>query len=412
MEEVTRITRTSRLRLAWIDLHALLDYPVMTGARGARKRIRRAVSGAIPKSTRLQIPHASHELEQSDAVQALLHLPAAVMLVGGGDRVVLANDHAAVVLGTPAEQLNGRSAMDVLGWSPSSHEDDDRTDHEWVMERRSGQRRTLKCNASRFPLGDGEYLHAVVFQDITREKELREERDRLLRLATLGEALPSLLHELKNPLAAVTVAAEVLVEELEDEGHREQVHAILSEVRRMKLGFDGIGALDRTLRSERNHAVDYACREACRVLEARTKRASIHFRYDIEMMPLLPFDPGVMRALLFNFVTNAIHACDGGCSIHVAVRFERHSQLFVMTTVDTGSGMSPETLNRATELFFSTKPSGSGIGLALCRRAVEGAGGTLEIASVPGTGTEVSVVIPLHAERVEDAVDEHRAPKE
>ena len=72
---------------------------------------------------------------------------------------------------------------------------------------------------------------------------------------------------------------------------------------------------------------------------------------------------------------------------------------YVMLAVtDTGTGMSPEVLDRATDLFFTTKPSGSGIGLALCSRAVKDAGGEMTLRSVPGFGTSVSVKIPVNQE--------------
>lgn len=331
-----------------------------------------------------------------DAIGALTNLPAAVVLVDDAHHIVLANERAGRILGASPEALRGRSVHSALGWVPPSANDNAQGDrYEWDVELVNGDERTLGCTASVFHTSDGRNFHAIVFQDISRVKELQAERDRLLRLATLGEALPSLLHELKNPLAAVTAAAEVLIEEVSDAYVQEQIHAILSEVRRMKLGFDGIGALDRPLLSDRDHAVDYACREACRVLEARAKRGNIALRHRIASMPLLPFDPGVMRALVFNFVTNALHATEAGGVITVHCRFDRATRVMELSTVDTGSGMPPDVLARATELFYSTKPSGSGIGLALCRRAVEGAGGTLELQSVPGVGTSVVVRIPL-----------------
>lgn len=237
----------------------------------------------------------------------------------------------------------------------------------------------------------------VVFQDISRVEQLQRERDKLMSLAAIGEALPSLLHELKNPLAAITAAVEVLAEEVEPGYVADQLHAILSEVRRMKLGFEGFGAVHGLLRSKRDSAIDFAIREACRVLEPRLRNAGVVFRHDVADLPLLPLDPAMVRALVFNFVTNALHACnDGGAVLLHAHLLDRTLNLVV---VDTGGGMTPSVLERATELFFTTKQSGSGIGLALCARAVEVAGGELDLSSVPGFGTSVSVRVPIDRPR-------------
>ena len=89
----------------------------------------------------------------------------------------------------------------------------------------------------------------ILFQDITAIIGLRKERDRLLQMAAVGQALPTLFHELKNPLAAITTAVEVLVEEVPEGSVQKDLNAILSEVRRMKLGFDGIGSVTRKFRS-------------------------------------------------------------------------------------------------------------------------------------------------------------------
>ena len=104
--------------------------------------------------------------------------------------------------------------------------------------------------------------YALVFEDITEWATVREERDRLLKVAAMGSALPTLLHELKNPLASITAATEVLIEEVSAGPLSDQLHAVLSEVRRMKLSLDGVATMGRSLLSPRHAAIDHACREA------------------------------------------------------------------------------------------------------------------------------------------------------
>ena len=115
---------------------------------------------------------------------------------------------------------------------------------------------------------DGSRCIVLLLRDITHTETLRAERDRLVRLAAVGEVLPSILHELKNPLAAVSTTVEVLLEEVGEGPVQEQLHAVLSEVRRMKLTFEGIGLGNQGLRSARYCPVDFAVIEAFRVLAA------------------------------------------------------------------------------------------------------------------------------------------------
>ncbi|MCA9609895.1 MAG: hypothetical protein KC619_30070 [Myxococcales bacterium] len=325
----------------------------------------------------------------ASAAEVLAALPVAVMVVGDDTLVRYANSRAASTLGAEVAMLLGRPVTELLGPPTAPLGEADRDERIVTAPNRHPRR----IGYSERQVGRET---VIVFRDISGTAELRRQRDKLMSLAAIGEALPSLLHELKNPLAAVTTSIEVLIEEQPDEDLRDFLYAILTELRRMKLGFEGIGAVHNEVRSPRSQAIDHACREACRVLSGRAAGVGVEFRCDVADLPLLPFDASVVRAILLNFVSNAIHACERGNAVRVEVRLTRDDVLQI-TVSDTGAGMSPDVLEKATELFFTTKPSGSGIGLALCRRAIEGAGGTLELTSVPGFGTTVQARIPVRS---------------
>ena len=106
----------------------------------------------------------------------------------------------------------------------------------------------------------------------------------------------------------------------------------------------------------------------------------------------------MIRAIVFNLVTNSIYACREGDSITVAARLTRLGKDLVLTVADTGSGMTPEVLSRCKELFFTTRPNGSGIGLALCQSVIEKIGGDLSIRSEVGRGTVVTATLPILGE--------------
>lgn len=255
----------------------------------------------------------------------------------------------------------------------------------------SGERTTIGYYVADMKNG----RHAVVFQNITKWVKLREERDRLLQLATVGELMPMLLHELKNPLASVSTAVEVMIEELPAGQMQHDLHAILGELHRMKLYCDGLGAVGRSLRSQRPAAVDVACQEAALVLRSRAERARVKLTCILARMPLLPFDPAVVRALVSNLVANAIDACKPGDRITLEARLMQNGKIFELSVNDTGRGMTDEEKRRCTELFFTTKPKGTGIGLALCSRAMESAGGTISIESRLGQGTTIRLRVPI-----------------
>ena len=172
----------------------------------------------------------------------------------------------------------------------------------------------------------------------------------------------------------------------------------------MNLGFEGLGFTTRMLRSRRAQAVDYGLREACLIFERRLRARGITLETRIATMPLLPFDTGAIRGVLFNLLNNAQQACGAGAVIRVTARLSDDGTAFVFGVHDTGPGMTPEVLAQCTQLFFTTKRMGSGIGLALCRSAVEKSHGRLEIRSVVGEGTCIDVTLPLSLPKITQGV--------
>jgi signal transduction histidine kinase len=333
---------------------------------------------------------------RSGAQRVLDALPGALLAFDAhSGRIWLANPRAAELLECEPRLLEGNTVAAVF--APV----------EWLVANRHlpqpdrGRAVTLPSGRrllAGFTLADleGESGAALLlhFQDIGPWEQLRVERNRLLQLAAVGSALPAVLHELKNPLAAVTTTAEVLLEEVE--GHvQEQLHAILSELRRLRLTIDGVGAVGQGLRSVRHAAVDLACREAWGILEARAELAGLRSRCQVEDMPLLPLDPSVIRAIVYNLVSNAIQACAPGDTVNLYAHLVEGGRELELVVVDDGPGMTAQVLTRCTELFFTTRRHGSGIGLALVNGAVEGAGGRLVVESVPGFGTSVTVRVPV-----------------
>ncbi len=332
-----------------------------------------------------------------------------VHLIDSMGMALLVLDEAGVVrLATPrAGELLALSVDELVGRPASALPPPARAIAEVVLRARRGQREPLsvtladgrvrELGVTVEPAGAKERGFFVAFQDLTPIHELQEQRDRLLKMATVGEVLPSLLHELKNPFAAIASSVELLIEETTDARAQEDLHAILVEVRRAVLSLDGLGFVGRELRARTPMAIDHAVREACLLLGGRASRARIALRCEGPDLPLLPLDAAAVRALLFNLVTNAIQACRTGG--HVDVAFGLLGDAFELEVRDDGSGMPPEVLARCTELFFTTKRAGSGIGLALCRKVAEEAGGSLEIRSTQGAGTTVTLRVPTHQPR-------------
>ena len=162
------------------------------------------------------------------------------------------------------------------------------------------------------------------------------------------------------------------------------------------IAVQGLGTVGQSLASAQHEAVDHAIEEAARLMCPTARTAGVDVQIDVGLMPLLKIDTAVVRGIIVNLVNNAIHACTPGDRIRVTAHLD--GDAVAIEVADTGDGMSDETLARCTELFFSTKRSGSGIGLALVVETVRSAGGSVEINSALGEGTTVALRIPTHIE--------------
>lgn len=337
-----------------------------------------------------QTAHHAH----ADAVLDVLG--AGVMAVRGNGLISSANPQAARILRSSVPELEGRFIQDFV--APID---------ELIATAAAGSRGEVTVR-----LGDGSSValgyslstlhdvpggdqHVLLFQEISSVLELRKQRDRLLQMAVLGDVMPTLLHEIRNPLAAVTAMLEVLVEDAGPDLQTD-LHSILCEVRRMTLGLQGIGGLVRTMHSGTNCAVDLAVRESCRLLEPTARRRDVELRAVGPDLPLLPLDRGAICGVVFNLVKNAIDACPNGGHVLVDARLDGDD--LTLTVTDDGVGMSDAVAAQCRELFYTTKDTGCGVGLALCHQVAEQSGGALTIDSRPGEGTRVTVRVPTRAQ--------------
>jgi signal transduction histidine kinase len=356
-----------------------------------RSWIERCCDGRVPDAVIPRHPACTGLLDVVDSVSA------AILALADDGTIVFANERASGLFArraAPEDAAPELVGTDVARWLaplPALLEAQARDERPTMRFEGPAGVQVLGFSITR-ARRSGPALHVISFQDLTRVRTLEEERDRLLRLATVGEVMPMLLHETKNPLAAACTLLELLIEERTEPALQSDLHNVLVEIRRSLLTLEGLGSVGRELRASTPQAIDHAVTEAVGLIEARARQQGIVLSAHIEAMPLLPLDASSLRGIVLNLLTNAIHAC--GAAGHVAVKMRLVEGTLELDVEDDGAGMSADVLARCCETFFTTKRSGSGLGLALCARLVDEARGTLSIESAPGNGTRVHIAIP------------------
>jgi signal transduction histidine kinase len=222
------------------------------------------------------------------------------------------------------------------------------------------------------------------------------------RLAAHGYMAAAVAHELGTPLNSVLGYTQLLLSAEAVPERVEKLSIIESQIQRMTETIRGM--LDQARGSAVRRvpvAVGPLIDEAVTLVAPRLEGGGLSVERCVDRdLPSVPADPTGLRQVLINLLTNAIDAAGAGgriiVSAAVAAEDGRGSALEVSVR-DSGGGMSPEEIRRATEPFYTTKAPGfgTGLGLAIVEHIVRAHRGRLRIDSTPGVGTTVRVRLPL-----------------
>lgn len=274
------------------------------------------------------------------------------------------------------------------------------TGHELRLLRSGGGEARVAVNIAPMAGASGRIEQVIAIgQDLTPLRALQAAAEHAERLAAIGRLVAGVVHELNNPLTAVSMYSDALLEKLSRSGHDaadvEKLRAIQESGQRIqRLARDLVayarpgGA--RVEPVELAGVVDEAARLARPVLKERG--AVLGTRAD-EVPPLQGSRSSLVQVVL-NLLTNAAQAvAEGG---RVAVSLSRDGGAVRLTVEDEGAGMAPEVAKRAFEPFFTTRPGvGIGLGLPIVQGIVERHGGAVALDTGPGAGTRVTVTLPL-----------------
>ncbi len=255
------------------------------------------------------------------------------------------------------------------------------------------------------PLEDerGEFVGFIVnFQDLTALEVEIERRRAQDRMAAVGEMAARMAHEIKNPLASISGSSQMLVSALNvDETGRRLLNIIVDESQRLSVILDGFLDYVRPERSTM-HTFDLEAhfRDCVDLLGSSQEILENHeIRLEICEDLRIFGDEHLLRQLFWNLTRNALQAMpDGGV---LRITGDRQPGSVILRWCDTGKGMTEEIRQRALEPFVTSNAAGTGLGLAVVYSAVQEHGGTIDIYSVPGEGTTVTIDFPVQEQPVE-----------
>ncbi len=236
-------------------------------------------------------------------------------------------------------------------------------------------------------------LAALLVRAIGSQLSLEHRLSRSENLAAMGRLTATLAHEIKNPLAIIRGSAKRLGK-LEPEAQR-MTDSVIEEVDRLTSTVSRYLQFARVGESVgRGGDAALTMRQTLDLLEGEFgSRQARLVRELVEPPAFVRMDNEALKQVWLNLVLNALEAVPAGGTVRVRIALS--GPLLEASVQDDGPGFPAEVLRRLGEPFQTTKAQGSGLGLFLCRRLIEAAGGRLTAESPPGAGATVRVSLPL-----------------
>jgi len=321
-------------------------------------------------------------------------------------RAVMVSPAAEKFLGAPASDFLGRRVTEIF---PVGHplfealrlEGDELREmaSETDLETQEGRKR-VSVSVQEIQ-GAGERMGALLtLRDLDSLESINTQLQVSERLAAVGRITAGVAHEVKNPLNSMRLWLENLKESLppdRDGATAQAVNVLDAEIDRLdavvKRFLDFARPMD--VRLEPTQLAELL-REVLEVAQPQLQRAKV------EVAQLLPIgipevfvDRDLLKQAVLNLVLNAVDAMPGGGQLQLTL--SRRGEVAEITVGDTGKGIPPELRQKVFQLFFTTRPGGSGIGLASTFRIVQLHNGSINFTSEVGRGTTFRIELPLAA---------------
>ena len=230
-----------------------------------------------------------------------------------------------------------------------------------------------------------------------RELETRtEELRRADRLSAIGQLAASLAHEIRNPLASMDGAIDILERHPESAEEREEFLGIIRKecLRLNRLLSDLLDFARPRFPQALPAQVDEILRSVARLASASAERSGIEIRVVVsEGLPDVLCDPEQIRQVILNLTLNAIQAMPNGGTVTLAAHMEKAHILLSVT--DEGPGIPEGDMHRVFDPFFSTKKGGTGLGLSVAHQIVTQHGGAISVGRNVDKGMTFTVALPL-----------------
>lgn len=250
-----------------------------------------------------------------------------------------------------------------------------------------------------------EHGFVMLIRDVTQSRKLTEEKIESERITALTMLAAGVAHELGNPLNGLTIHLQLMERALKKMGKgsdklQKHLDVASGEIKRLDLIISQfLAAIRPTQPQLQRVAVNELIEEAARFLAPELESHKIRLKLELRAdTPQMLLDANQMKQAFYNLIRNASQAMPEGGKLTVTSTFNDFE--VIISFQDTGKGISAENMGNLFQPFFTTRKTGTGLGLLIVRRIIREHGGEIDIGSREGEGTRVSVILPLVEKKV------------
>lgn len=237
----------------------------------------------------------------------------------------------------------------------------------------------------------------AVFTPARRQQELENTLVKVEKLAILGQLATEMIHEIRNPLTAVSGFMQLLQQHLDGSPKEEYLTIMSAELKHINRLVSDFLLLARPGYCKRAQcSINQLITEVVALVECEAVIRKLIISLETsEDIPLVNADGGQLKQAFLNITRNAFDALPDGGEVFLRVSGDEQQGIVRVVIRDTGTGMDEQTLGNMFNPFFTTKESGTGLGMFISKKIIDNHGGHIEIRSEPAKGTTVTVLLPV-----------------
>jgi len=261
----------------------------------------------------------------------------------------------------------------------------------------SGKVLPLEIDLSRISGDDaGDAGIILLLKDLSQVKALEREIMRSQRLASVGRLAAGVAHEIRNPLSSIKGFATYFKERYpEAEQDQKIARIMIEEVERLNRV---VGQLLELARPVEIHPAPAELKQLLADSVRLIERAALEKQVEIVLPDIVPgvfcLDADKIRQVLLNLYLNALDAMPDGGRLSIEAEIDSVKKMLRLSVTDTGVGIDPDDLGKIYDPYYTTKQSGTGLGLAVVHNIIEAHNGSLHVESTPGKGSQFTILVP------------------